>query len=65
MTYTTQNPFTFSMRSHTKPILHFLEVKAKLEESDRLAGHEYVPMNVFIDATTIKQHFQVSSILAR
>ncbi len=38
---------------------------AELEMMDRKAGHEYVPMDVFVDPRTMKEHFQDSSIRER
>ena len=40
-------------------------VKGQLEKLDREADHDYVPMDVFIDPRTMKEHFQESSIRAR
>ena len=65
MTHSTQPPTTYTSKVLKKVTPHFLEVEAKLAASGRQAGHEYVPMDVFIDARTMKEHFQVSSILAR
>ena len=42
-----------------KPLLE------ELEKLDREAGHDYVPMDLFIDPETMKEHFQASSIRAR
>lgn len=65
MTNTPQNPITCPSRGHKDLVLHTLEVEAKLEDLDRQEGHEYVPMDVFLDRRTIKEHFQSSSIRAR
>jgi len=64
MTNATQNSATCSRRVLAKRTLYSLEVEAELEESDRRLGHEYVPMDVFIDPSTMKQHFGVSSLRA-
>ena len=38
---------------------------AKLEKLDSDAGREYVPMDVYVDAETMHEHFQASPINAR
>jgi hypothetical protein len=45
--------------------LYSLEMETVLENLDREFGHDYVPMDVFIDSRTMKEHFQDSSIQAR
>ena len=40
-------------------------IGAELEKLDRHAGHDYLPMDVYVDLGTIRQHFQVSSIRNR
>lgn len=42
-----------------------LKVEAELMRIDEDAGHEYIPMDVFVDSGTMKDHFQLSSIRAR
>jgi len=42
-----------------------LKSEAELETLDRRAGHEYVPMDIFIDSRTMKEHFGGSSIRSR
>ena len=37
----------------------------ELETLDRRLGHDCLPMDVFVDPRTVKEHFQVSSIRAR
>ncbi len=64
MTNATQDPIFTGGGASRRPI-YSLEVETELEESDRKAGHEYVPMDVFVDPRTMKQHFQMSSIRAR
>jgi hypothetical protein len=64
MTNTTQNPGTCTRWALAKRTSYSLEVEAELEASDRRAGHEYVPMDVFINPRTMKQHFQISSLRA-
>jgi hypothetical protein len=43
----------------------FLNDEATLETLDRQLGHQYIPMDIYVDSTTIKEHFQVSCIQAR
>jgi len=45
--------------------LYRLETEAEAEKLDREIGHDYVPMDVFIDPRTMKEHFQESPIRAR
>jgi len=42
-----------------------LKGEADLEKWDRQSGHQYVPMDVYVDPKTIKEHFQSSSISDR
>lgn len=65
MTHTTQTHITCTSSVHKTRTLGSLAVEAKLAKSDHQAGHEYVPMDVYIDAKTMKEHFRYSSILAR
>ena len=50
---------------HADTALHHLEVEAELESADHRVGHEYLPMDIFVDARTVKQHFQIDSVCAR
>jgi len=63
MTNTTQNPIACTSRVHTNGTLYSLE--GELEKLDRELGHDYVPMDVFIDPQTVKEHFKESSVRAR
>jgi len=45
--------------------VYSLEGEAELEQLDRQAGQDYLPMDVYVDTRTVKQHFQDSSIRAR
>ena len=62
---TMHNPIDCTSRDHTDWSLHSLEGEAELERLDREAGHNYLPMDVFVDPRTVKEHFQGSSIRAR
>ena len=42
-----------------------LKSVSELEHLDRTAGHEYVPMDVYIDPNTIEEHFHSASIRNR
>lgn len=46
----------------TDRTLHSLKAETELEKLDYQTGHQYVPMDVYVDPKTIKEHFQVSSI---
>lgn len=63
MTNTIQNSITYASRTHRNWIRDPL--KRELEKLDREAGHDYVPMDVFIDPRTMKEHFQESAIRSR
>ena len=42
-----------------------LKSESELEYLDRRAGHEYIPMDVYIDPNTMEEHFHASSIRNR
>ena len=42
-----------------------LKGKSELESLDRQAGHQYLPMDVYIDPGTEEEHFHASSIRDR
>ena len=65
MTNPEQNPIDCTSRDHNDWSQHSLEIEADLEKLDREAGRDYVPMDVFVDPTTRKEHFQSSSIRSR
>jgi hypothetical protein len=58
-------PSVFESRNQTQGRLCSLEDGRELEKFDRQAGHTYLPMDVYVDPTTIAEHFQASSISAR
>ena len=58
---TTQIPVTSIGRGR----MHRNLRAAALEASDRQGRHEYVPMDVFVDPRTIKEHFLISTIRGR
>jgi hypothetical protein len=64
MTNRTQ-PITCTSRDQKDWALYSLEGEAELERLDRQAGHDYLPMDVYVDPRTVKEHFQDSSIRAR
>jgi hypothetical protein len=41
------------------------EVEAHLERTDRFSDNDYVPMDIFIDPETRKEHFRYSPLPAR
>jgi len=65
MTNATKNRIFGARSGRVEQDLLSLEVEAELEKSDRQAGHDYLPMDVFVDPGAIKEHFQVSSICCR
>ena len=42
-----------------------LKGESELEYLDRSAGHQYIPMDVYIDPNTMEEHFHASSIRNR
>ncbi len=65
MSKTKQNSMTRASSDREDRTLFTPEGKAELERLDRQAEHEYVPMDVFFDFKTIRDHFQASSIRSR
>lgn len=65
MTDRMNSPISCTSRGHSDWSLYSLENEAKMEKLDREAGRDYLPMDVFVDPRTRKQHFQESSIRAR
>jgi hypothetical protein len=65
MTNTVQNRMGCTSRDHKEWSLYSLEVEAELERLDREAGHDYVPMDVFVDPRMVKEDFQASSLRTR
>ena len=65
MTDATENPISDKRKDEVEVTLCSLKVQAELEKLDRQAGHDYVPMDVFVNPRVIKQHFDASSIRAR
>jgi hypothetical protein len=64
-TSTTQNSIvSFDMNDKGR-ILDSLGAEIELEKLDREAGHQYISMDIYVDSTTIKEHFQASSIRNR
>jgi hypothetical protein len=45
--------------------LYSPKVEVELEKLDCQTGHQYLPMDVYVDPKTIKEHFQASSIRDR
>jgi hypothetical protein len=45
--------------------LHELKDEAELEDRDRRTGHDYVPMDLYVDPRERSQHFAASKVLKR
>jgi hypothetical protein len=60
MTRITQNPITSNGKDHSK--LPSYSLREESGKSDREAGRDYVPMNVYIDPWTMRTRFQGLSI---
>ncbi|MCB1753659.1 MAG: hypothetical protein KDI74_18270 [Gammaproteobacteria bacterium] len=65
MTHRIANRNSHTARDRREWLLYSLEVEAELEQLDRVAGHDYLPMDVFIDSGTLKRHFRDSSVRNR
>ena len=65
MTNMVQKTVMCTSRAHENETLYSLKTEAEVEKLDREIGHDYVPMDVFIDPRTMKEHFQESPIRAR
>ena len=63
MSVNSQSHTAFTSRPHVQGMLYLLE--GELEQVDREAGLDYLPMDVYIDALTISRHFQESPIRKR
>jgi hypothetical protein len=62
---TPANFITHSGRQRLEWFRHTLDDEAELEELDRRAGHDYVPMDVYVDPAEREEHFSASAILKR
>ena len=65
MTYSIHSFADCTRRNHADWSPYSLEREAEMERLDREAGHDYLPMDAFVDPRTVKEHFQDSSIRAR
>jgi hypothetical protein len=65
MTNAIQNPIAAICSERKAPTLYSCDRAAELLGADRHADREYLPMDVFVDPKTMRQHFQGSSIRAR
>jgi hypothetical protein len=52
-------------RDQTDWSLHTLEDEAELEELDRRAGHDYLPMDVYVDPVEQRAHFAAAAVVGR
>lgn len=62
MTNAKEIPIAVTCSEHEAQTLYSLDGAAELESSDQQAGREYLPMDVFVDPTTIRHHFQGWSV---
>jgi len=65
MTNTKQHSEVCTGMPQTGWVLDTFKGEAELEKSDRQSGHMYIPMDVYVDPKTIKEHFHASSIRKR
>ena len=52
-------------KDQTDEVQRSLKGESELENLDRQAGRQYLPMDVYIDPGTIEEHFHASSIRCR
>jgi hypothetical protein len=62
---TTQNSVVGFDMDQRRGVFDSLTGEAELEKFDRNCGHQYIPMDIYVDPTTIKEHFRASSIRNR
>jgi len=62
MTTMRHNTTTCTGRNHKDYSRRSLEVEAEQKNRDGQRDHEYLPMDIFLDLRTIKEHFQYSSV---
>ncbi|MCG6859916.1 MAG: hypothetical protein LJE70_01310 [Chromatiaceae bacterium] len=62
MTNAIENPIAATCSEHEAQTLYSPDGAAALEKSDDQAGREYLPMDVFVDPTAMRHHFQGSSV---
>jgi hypothetical protein len=65
MAHTKQAPSFAVGIDQTDGVQNGLKGESELENSDRQAGHQYLPMDVYIDSKTMNEHFHASSIRRR
>jgi len=65
MTNTKQNSVICTGMDQTDWVLDSFNGESEPEKLDRQSGHQYLPMDVYVDPGTIKEHFQASSIRNR
>ena len=61
MTNTKHAPHICTSSDKTVWTKHPLKTEAGLYNLDRQKGRQYLPMDVYVDPRTIKEHFQASS----
>ena len=65
MTHTKQDSSIRIGKDQTDGVLSSLKDESELENLDRQAGHQYLPMDVYIDSKTVDEHFHAASIRRR
>jgi len=64
MTNTIQDSIAGTCSVRKDRTSYSLDGSAERERSEHQTGREYLPMDVFVDPKTIRQHFQGSSMRA-
>jgi len=62
MSKATQHSTICTGMCQTDWVLDSYRGKSELEKLDNQSAHQYIPMDVYVDPQTIKEHFQASSI---
>ena len=65
MADTRQYPPIRTGKDQTDGVVNSLKGESELEYLDHQPGHQYLPMDVYIDPGTMEEHFQTSSIRSR
>jgi len=65
MTNTMQNSIAVTPSVRKDRTAHCLDGAVERQRSDRKAERHYLPMDIFVDHKTMRQHFQGSATRAR
>lgn len=60
MSYSINTLIDCTKRDHTDWSLYSLDDEAEMERLDREAGHDYLPMDVYVDPRTVQGEFALA-----